>query len=353
MKAYDFDAPRRLVDKAVSDGVFQGAVVLVDAHGEPILHEAFGRIGDNKSAAVTIDTLFDLASLTKVLCTTPLWIVLESREPGIIDQPVGRWFPEVTRDKAHITPRLLLAHASGLPAWLPYYLFAGLTGDMRRFLLGKIMSEPLAYKPGETSIYSDIGFVLLGFAIERQTGLALDRSVVKEVFGPLGVVHDLVFRPSEGPRSIALTRPGDPAGLVHDLNSRSIGGVAGHAGLFGTADGVARIASAIMAGVRGRAGFFDSPTVRMFCRRAGLAPGSTRALGFDTPSATDSTSGRHFSSTSVGHTGFTGTSLWMDLEKEVTVVLLTNRVYTGEADMRIKPFRPAFHDTVMEYLGLA
>ena len=353
MTSYDLNAPRRLVEKALGEGMFPGAVILVDVHGEPVLHEAFGRTGDEKSPAVTVETLFDLASLTKVLCTTLLWMVRESRDPGRIDRPLGRWFPEVPPDKAHITPRLLLAHASGLPTWMPYYLFAGPNLDMRRFLLGKILSEPLVYKSTEASIYSDLGFVLLGFAVERETGLRMDHAAVQELFVPLGVQNELMFGPATSARATALTRPGDPGGLVHDLNSRALGGVAGHAGLFGTARGVARVASAIMAGARGRAGFFDSATAAMFCRRAGLVSGSTRALGFDTPSSTDSASGRHLSPASVGHTGFTGTSLWMDLEREVTVVLLTNRVYAGEADMRIKAFRPAFHDTVMERLGLA
>jgi serine-type D-Ala-D-Ala carboxypeptidase len=350
----DFALPRKLVTVALAESLFPGAVVFVQLRGETVWHEAFGKVGGESGHDVTADTLFDLASLTKVLCTTPVWMILESRDPGFIDRPLDRWFPEeASSDKAGITPRLLLAHASGLPAWWPYYLFESGERDMRKLVIGKIMSAPLVYRTGEGTIYSDLGFVLLWVLAEQETGRPMDEFADREVFAPLGVAGELLFRPSGGNRSIALTRPGDPPGLVHDLNSRTLGGVSGHAGLFGTARGVGRLACEILTEFRDRPGLFDSKTLRMFCRRAGFTADSTRALGFDTPSATDSSGGRYLSRTSLGHTGFTGTSLWIDIEKEVIVVLLTNRVFMGEADIRIKGFRPIFHDRVMEGLGFA
>jgi CubicO group peptidase (beta-lactamase class C family) len=149
---------------------------------------------------------------------------------------------------------------------------------------------------------------------------------------------------------IAVTRVGEPAGLVNDLNARSLGGAAGHAGLFGTARAVASLAATIVKSRAGKDGFFSAHVVQEFCERIDFVPGCTRALGFDTPSEEGSSSGRFFSHRSIGHTGFTGTSVWIDLDREVTVALLTNRVIMGEADRRIKDFRPLLHDAIMETL---
>jgi CubicO group peptidase (beta-lactamase class C family) len=148
----------------------------------------------------------------------------------------------------------------------------------------------------------------------------------------------------------ALTREDDPPGIVNDLNARCLGGVSGHAGLFGTAGGVAALAEQFLSSLNGSAGLFDQKTIRSFCDRAGFVPGCTRALGFDTPSEEGSTSGDKFSRDSIGHTGFTGVSLWIDIPREIVVVLLTNRVYMGESDFRIKTFRPLIHNTIMEFL---
>ncbi len=364
--------------------------------GETVHSEPYGTLGGAGTPYVTDDTLFDLASLTKVVATTPLWILLASKEAEIIDQSISRWFPHAPPDKHPITPRHLLAHASGLPHWRPYYLTVSMNvldqgGNFfaRKFppwhppsknspnmaplppaALGRmgstkagnlesslkspadfvertILEETLVYPTGGGCLYSDLGFMLLAFIIERQTGKSLAQVAEEQIFEPLGLRRDLVFRPEGEVERTALTRPGEPAGLVNDLNCRALGGMSGHAGLFGTAKGVAALAGEILRGLKAGDGFFDGRVMRVFCTRAGFTPDSTRALGFDTPSPEGSSSGTMFPPSSLGHTGFTGTSLWIDPESETTVVLLTNRVFMGEADTRIRTFRPELHDAVM------
>ena len=193
--------------------------------------------------------------------------------------------------------------------------------------------------------------MLLGFIVERETGMESERYFRARISEPLNLAGDLLFHPDALERErTAHTRPGEAPGLVNDLNARALGGAAGHAGLFGTADAVAALADAILFSLNSDSGFFSGPLIREFCEPAGFVSWSTRALGFDTPSERGSSSGRLFSSKSLGHTGFTGTSLWMDPHKRVTVVLLTNRVFMGESDFRIKEFRPAVHDAMMKAL---
>jgi serine-type D-Ala-D-Ala carboxypeptidase len=345
-----FARTREHMERALTQGIFTGAVLRVSRNGRTLLHESYGALGGPGTAAVTIKTLFDLASLTKVLSTTPCWMRLTSRIPGILDQPLYTWFPDAPADKRSITPRQLLAHSSGLPAWRPYYLYdSGWT--VNRLVAEKIFQEDLAYPTGQGCVYSDLGFIVLAAIVEKETGKPLDQLVRDEIFTPLKLSDDLGFNLSEEKHRMAWTREGEAPGQVNDLNARSLGGVSGHAGLFGTAEAVAEVAEEILKGLTGQSGMFDSETVRTFCQRAQLVADSTRALGFDTPSEEGSSSGKHFSAQSLGHTGFTGTSLWIDPSKGIVVVLLTNRVFRGEPDMRIKAFRPQIHDAIMEEIG--
>lgn len=347
-----FDEVSKLLADALEQRIFTGAVLLAAKGDRIVYRNQLGTLGGPGTPAVGNGTLFDLASLTKVAATTPSWVVLSTERTGILDEPIGTWLSDCPEEKAGITPRMLLAHSSGLPAWRPYYLAATECASRMDLTAEKILAEPLEYAPGEDCLYSDLGFVLLGIILERETGMELERYFQARISEPLGLAGDLLFHPDTGQRArTAHTRAGEPSGLVNDLNARALGGAAGHAGLYGTADAIAGLADTMLLSLLSDSGFFDRGVIREFCRRAGFVVSSTRALGFDTPSDEGSSSGRFFSRTSLGHTGFTGTSLWMDPEKRVIVVLLTNRVFMGEADFRIKELRPVIHDTLMSALG--
>lgn len=345
------ESAHKLMNQARDERLFTGAVLLVVRQGQVLLHESYGTTGGRDADSVTADTLFDLASLTKVLATAPSWILMSTADPDILDRPLASWFPESPRDKRRITPRQLMAHSSGLPAWRPYYLFLYGQGSTIS-PAERVLAEPLQYEPGQDSLYSDLGFMLLAAIIESHTGRSLNEFSRERIYEPLGLTDQLMFHPRPDEHRIALTRRGEPAGIVNDLNCRAIGGACGHAGLFGTARAVGSLANEILLGLKSRENFFDPTVIRAFCTRAGFVEGCTRALGFDTPSEKESSSGSFFSPTSVGHTGFTGTSLWIDPDRQLIVVLLTNRVFMGESDLRIKTFRPLLHDTIMhELLG--
>jgi len=335
-----------LMTRGLHEGLFTGAALTVTFKGETFLHKSYGTVGGPVTVPVTQETLFDLASLTKVTATTPCWMNLAAQSPGILDRPLERWFPNVPADKRAITPRLLLAHASGLPHWRPYYLMSWPVPAAEQFGM-TILEEPLLYEPGKGCLYTDLGFVLLALVLDLETGMPLDVLATERIYEPLGLSSELMFKPDGDKNSIALTRPGEPPGLVHDLNARTLGGVAGHAGLFGTARGVAALARRLIQSAHADS---NRGVYQEFFKRAGFTKDSTRALGFDTPSPEGSASGRLFSPDTIGHTGFTGTSLWIDLQREVIVVLLTNRVFMGESDVRIRTFRPQVHDAVMEEL---
>jgi len=334
--------------QGLREEIFTAAALLVAKSTNIEFHQTYGTLGGTGTDAVKPDTLFDLASLTKVLAVTPSWILMATEDPTLLDQSIGRWFPNAPEDKHCITPRCLLAHASGLPAWRPYYLLPA-SRHTNEDVAARILAEPLDYSPGQGCIYSDLGFMLLGFIIEKETGRNLEQFSRERIYEPLGLADDMLFRPKDDKR-IAMTRVGDSPGLVNDLNARALGGISGHAGLFGTAKGAAALSDEILMSFKESGRFFDKETTRIFCAHADFTPDSTRTLGFDTPSEEGSTSGRLLSKVSVGHTGFTGVSLWIDIPRDLIVVLLTNRVFLGEADLRIKEFRPMIHDAVMEHV---
>ncbi len=343
----NFQKLNDLMISAQGERMFTGAAVLVSRRLETLFEAYYGTEGENGARSVTKDTLFDLASLTKVLATTPCWMVMAASNPELLERKISHWFADAPRDKAGITPRHLLAHCSGLPTWRPYYLYGNQTQEQMN---ARIFSLPLEYEIGHGSLYSDLGFMLLASILELETGQNLSSFAASKIYEPLGLDSDLLFLLSGQNDRAALTREDDPPGIVNDLNARCLGGVSGHAGLFGTARGVAALAEQFLSSLNGSAGLFDQKTIRSFCDRAGFVPGCTRALGFDTPSEEGSTSGDKFSRDSIGHTGFTGVSLWIDIPREIVVVLLTNRVYMGESDFRIKTFRPLIHNTIMEFL---
>jgi CubicO group peptidase (beta-lactamase class C family) len=312
---------------------------------------ATGRLAfDTRSPAATPDTVFDLASLTKVLATTTLALELVASGRLDLDSPVSRWI-RAWRGDGRETVRIadLLLHASGLPAYRPYYLAH--TG--REAFERAIVDEPLEYAPRTMAVYSDVGFILLGFVLEEVVGGPLDRAF-DAMASRAGVAGEISFdaRQEWLPRLAPTSDDPQRVGTVDDRNAEALGGVAGHAGLFGTVAGVGILArSWLAARLALSAGpALGSPqAVARFSSR-GDVPGSSRALGWDTMLPTSSC-GTRMSPMAFGHTGFTGTSLWIDPTAGAYAVLLTNRVYpTPRPADAMTAFRRAFHDAMMEDL---
>ncbi len=258
--------------------------------------------------------------------------------------------PETKQDsrRRDVTLHMLLAHSSGLPAYEKLFLKA----RTRDELLHAAFTTPLTADPGSRAEYSDIGFIVLGAALERLSGESLDRFCPREIFGPLGMSSTAFNPPPEMRAHIPPTvndrtfRHRIIQGEVHDENASVLGGVAGHAGVFSTAEDVARFAHAML---NGGHPILRRETVSLFTRREGAPQGTSRALGWDTPSH-PSQSGKYFSVGSFGHLGYTGTSLWVDPERQLSVTLLTNRTWPDCSSQAIKTVRPKFHDGVIETL---
>jgi CubicO group peptidase (beta-lactamase class C family) len=301
----------------------------------------------------TSDTLFDLASLTKILATTAMAMILYERGLLDLEMPVisivGEFSGEDPR-RDEVTLRMLLAHSSGLPAYEKLFLRA----RTRDELLAAAFSTPLANDPGSHAEYSDIGFIVLGVALERLADETLDRFCQREIFGPLALTHT-TFNPASELRPAIPPTTDDQTfrhriiqGEVQDENASVLGGVAGHAGLFATAHDLATFAHTLL---QGGSPILRPETITLFTTRESSPEGTSRALGWDTPSP-PSQSGRYFSQRSYGHLGYTGTSLWIDPERGLSITLLTNRTWPDCANQSIKQIRPRFHDAVVEALGL-
>ena len=349
----------KLLSTLVEAGATPGAVVLAGTSDTVLAECAAGRLSSAADAdPVTPDTIYDLASLTKVLVTTPLVMRLYEAGQLDIDAPVRtcvREFAGGARDRVTIAD--LLAHCGGLLWWTDLFRQArGLPSrEVTRFYLTQVCKLPLDYEPRTRTVYSDLGFLLLGTALERVTGTRIDRLAEDEIFAPLGM-QDIWYNPSAELRNRIAPTEDDPErggvlhGHVHDENAFRLGGVAPHAGLFATARSLVPFARMWLAeGAAGEKRLFDSATVRRFSRRARLVQDSSRALGWDTPAA-GSSCGRRFSAAAFGHTGFTGTSLWIDPETDLFVILLTNRVHPTRDNTRLAELRPAFHDALIKEL---
>jgi CubicO group peptidase (beta-lactamase class C family) len=321
-----------VVERGIKAGGYPGASVVVGRRGSAVWEKGFGHLGWSSSdAEVTPNTIYDLASLTKVVGTTTAVMLLYDENRIELDQPVKNYLPEFSGgDKDLVTVRMLLEHRSGLPAGRDLWRLASSPADARR----AVLETPLAFKPGRYEEYSDLGADVLGFMVERVTGQSLDNYLNERVFKPLGMTETF-FRPSPLLRSqIAPTELNPPRGYplqgeVHDENAYALGGVAGHAGLFSTANDLSVFAQMMLNG-----GEYDGTrllkqsTVELFTKKT-PTPG-TRALGWDTCGHQGSC-GKYLSETAYGHTGFTGTSIWIDPEREMFVILLTNRVHAARA----------------------
>ena len=354
-KALSF--PFSVLREAIERRAFPAACVAVAHQGRLVALKSFGRFTyDPDSPSPTPGTLFDLASLTKVVATTTMAMILYERGLLELDATVAGTVPEFLADscgeadsrRREVTFRMLLVHSSGLPAYEKLFLRA----RSRDELLRAAFTTSLSADPGTRAEYSDIGFILLGAALERIANESLDALCEREIFGPLAMSNTTFNPPADAREKIPPTaddrtfRHRIIQGEVQDENAFVLGGVAGHAGLFSTAEDLARFAHALL---HGGSPILSVETIALFTRREPAPPGTTRALGWDTLSS-PSQSGKYFGPTSFGHLGYTGTSLWIDPERQLSIVLLTNRTWPDCANQTIKQVRPKFHDAVVEAL---
>jgi CubicO group peptidase (beta-lactamase class C family) len=372
----NFKSVEDACEKAVSQGVFPGAVLLVGRGDEIVYHRAFGsRSLIPRVSPMDRLTIFDLASLTKPLATTVAMMLLINERKISLEDRVTRFFPSFgVLGKQGITFRQLLNHSSGLPHWKPYFedlLKNEKAGKInfvtsraaKQYVFEQIHREKPIHPTGTQSLYSDLGFMVLGETIEAVGGAPLDRFCQERIFKPLGLDStffvDLTRSANRGlqageekvaPTENCPWRKRVLCGEVHDDNAYAVGGVAGHAGLFSSAEDIHRLLACLARCQRGEDNFLPPALLQEFLSRDATANNSTFALGWDTPSKNQSSSGAYFSPRSVGHLGFTGTSVWWDLEKNCHVILLSNRVHPTRKNEKIREFRPHLHDVVMETL---
>ncbi len=340
---------------AIEQQAFPGAALAVAHRGKLIASHGFGRFTyDDSAPAVTRDTVFDLASLTKVVATTSIAMVLFERGILSLDAPVAQLLPEfVALNPPHqkpkreaVTVRMLLAHCSGLPAYEKLFEFA----QNRKELLRAALTTPLAASPGTRAEYSDVGFILLGEVLERIAAQPLDQFAQREIFDRLALTRTWFVPPLEMRSQIPPTEDDQTfrkriiQGEVNDENAWVMGGVSGHAGMFASATDIATFAECLL---KGGGPLVKPATVALFTRREDAPPGTSRALGWDTPSH-PSSSGTRFSPTSYGHLGFTGTSLWIDPKRNLSITLLTNRTWPDRSSQQIRVVRPLLHDAILE-----
>jgi len=350
------------LDKGVAEGVYPGAVLLIARGGEVLFFRETGYLSlIPEYIKMKKDTIFDLASLTKPLSTTLAIMRLVDQKDVALDQPLSEIIKKYPlNDKGTLTLRLILNHSAGLADWKPFYmeLVDEAPGKRKRLLRELIVNEPLAYRPGNACVYSDLGFMLLEWVIEEISGMHLDSFLKLNFYKPLSLKRTFLSTGSPPPPfrkdEIAATehctwRKRIIQGEVHDENAYSLGGYSGHAGLFGDAEEVFILVNMLREHYCGeRDDYFKPETVREFFKRQNIVKEYTWALGWDTPSSKDSSAGQYFSANSVGHLGFAGTSIWMDLDRNIIIILLTNRIHPTRTNEKIKAFRPAIHDLIME-----
>lgn len=367
----------RALAKSIERAEIPGAVVYARMHrdGEVLEHRVARGLAVVRPERIpmTPETIFDLASLTKPIATTTAILLLVHDGVLSLDDPVAKVLPSFgERDKEAVTLRHLLGHSSGLKPWRGFHepllqkerrtgeTLLG-TPEGREWVLDRVIRSALVHETGEAAVYGDLNFIVLGAVVEAVSQRSLDDFCQERIFGPLGM-EDTRFLPV--PRDtvdadVALLRRRIAAtedcpwrrrivwGEVHDPNASAMGGVAGHAGLFSTVDDVMRFGQTFLDAWHGRSDVLPQDTVRLFSTRQQLPDDSDWALGWDTPTAGGSSSGQYFSENSVGHLGFTGTSLWIDFEREAIVVLLTNRVHLVAKRSRFE-LRPVIHDLVID-----
>ena len=342
------------LEASVARGAFPGAVVAIGRREGLLFLHAVGRLDYERGAAVTARTTYDLASLTKVVGLTTAAMMLVDEGKLDLDAPVTRYVPAFAAGGDSVTVRHLLTHSSGLPAWRPFFQRV----HSREEMFALVNAEPLEAAPGARMVYSDLGAMLLTEVVEHLTGQRLDRFLEAQLFGPLGMRDTRYLPPRSWLARIAPTEMDTTwrhrlvRGEVHDENAASMGGVSGHAGLFSTAPDLALFVQFLMRGgttvgrtsaahdggaPRVGARLVRAETIALFTcvDRPGF---SSRAIGWDTPSESSS-AGSHLSAHAFGHTGFTGTSIWVDSEQDLFVILLTNRVHPTRNNDLIREVR--------------
>lgn len=371
----------RALDKAIGNAEIPGAVVVASLRcgDETLVHCSVrgSSVLRPERLPMERDTIFDLASLTKVMATTAALMRLVADGAVCLDDPVSKYLPRFAeRGKEAVTVRHLLTHSSGLKPWRAFHELLlekeRKTGERiigtpaaREFVIDRICRSGLVHEPGVAAVYGDLDFIVLGALVESVVHEPLDVHCAERIYRPLGLAQTFFVRtdpggeqPPDGVRKRFAATEACPWrdrvvwGEVHDPNASVMGGVAGHAGLFATADDVHRFASVLLDCWHGRSDAFAPDAVRAFFTRQHLPKDSDWAIGWDTPTPGASSSGRHFSAESVGHLGFTGTSIWIDLRKEAIVVLLTNRVHPIARRSQFR-LRPLVHDLVMEAFEVA
>ena len=361
----------RALDRAIEGAEMPGAVVLARMHrdGEWLEHLSVRGLAVARPERLPMarETVFDLASLTKVLATTTAVMLLVEQGVLALDDAVAKWLPHFAeRDKGAVTLRHLLTHSSGLRPWRGFHetllererkkgeRWIG-TPAAKDWILESICRSALVHDPGTAAVYGDLDFIVLGAVVEAASAQPLDVFCQERIFAPLEMKETRFLREPLGEaerRAFAATencpwRGRIVWGEVHDPNAAAMGGVAGHAGLFAPADDVLRFATALLDVWHGRSDFVSRERLVEFTTRQNLPAGSDWALGWDTPTPGGSSSGHHFSAQSIGHLGFTGTSLWIDLAAEAVVVMLTNRIHLVAKRSKFT-LRAEIHDLVRE-----
>ena len=357
----------KFLNNGLKQGVYPGAVLLVSKGHDIVFFSNTGnRAQTPHPLPMEKDTIFDLASLTKPLATTLAIMKLVNDGMLDLDVPISSIIkPFPWKDKSDITVRLLLNHSSGMKDWRPFYLqlIKHPQQERKSIVRRLVMEEPLVNRPKKVSLYSDLGFMILEWIIEIISGKDMSPYCNDAFFYFLGLQNlyfDNTGDDSENSKKLCAATENCPwrgeiiQGHVHDENAYALGGYSGHAGLFGTAKDIFILLNELINIYHGDStGILKTEIVRTFFTRQNIVSGSTWALGWDTPSAKNSSSGDYFSPTSIGHLGFTGTSVWVDLERQMSILLLTNRIHPERTNIKIRDFRPKIHNLVMSEFAYA
>lgn len=357
-----FEKLDELFLNALNNKVFSGASIAIstvynEGFNRKIINYGFTHFNEGKKV-IDSRTFFDMASLTKPLVTVCSLLILQKEGKISINDPISKFYKNYNSKTKDIKLWQLLSHCSGLIAHREYFsiLSKAYDGDERNEkVIQSILDEELLSNPGEKCVYSDLGFILLGNIVEKVSGYKLDEYWNNNVCVPLGLSEELIFTLNSPKNSYDFAITGKCGwsgrllkGIVHDDNCRFLGGVAGHAGLFGTNKGLAMFCEILLLQLKNLKNYpvFEKSELFNWVKKL---DGKAWSLGFDKPTALGSSSGKYFSKNSIGHLGFTGGSFWIDIEKGISISLLTNRVMSDEDNRAIKLFRPLVHNAIMEY----